>query len=283
VAGPDHYIPVRNGERSGEAASMGVMQWFGRSRDPAEAALEARVSALQTALVKCKEVASRWTRMRRELMAGTAVLFLVVGFTLGVYHEPIQQSLANLTARGGIVRPVEDADAAEAAYQKGNYETAIRLARPLAESGNARAQSLLGRMYSRGRGVAHDEIEAVKWLRRAADQGDATAQFTLGNLYAEGKGVPQDYVEAARLYRLAAERGDPQAQYNLGLSYAKGEGVAQDNVSAHAWFNIAASRFPASDTVGRGLAVSSRDAVASKMKPEELAEAQQRARQWTSK
>jgi TPR repeat protein len=262
---------------------MGLMQWFGLSRDPAEAALEARVSSLQTALVKCKEVASRWTRLGREMVAGTAVLFLIVGFTLGVYREPIQQSIANLTGKGGIVRPVEDADAAEAAYQKGNYETAIRIARPLAESGNARAQSLLGRMYSRGRGMPHDEIEAVNWLRRAADQGDPTAEFTLGNLYAEGKGVPQDYVEAARLYRLAAERGDPQSQYNLGLAYAKGEGVAQDNVSAHAWLNIAAARFPASDTINRSLAISSRDAVASKMKPEELAEAQQRAHQWTPK
>jgi Sel1 repeat len=259
---------------------MGLMQWIGLSRDPDEAALEARVSALQTALGKCKEVASRWARIRREIVVGTAVFFLIVGFTLGAYREPIQQSIAHLTGKGGIVRPVEDA---ETAYQKGNYEAAIRIARPLAESGNARAQSLLGRMYSRGRGLPHDEVEAVNWLRRAAEQGDAVAEFTLGNLYAEGKGVPQDYVEAARLYRLAAERGDPQAQYNLGLAYAKGEGVAQDNVSAHAWLNIATARFPASDAVNRNLAISSRDAVASKMKPEELAEAQQRARQWTPK
>ena len=43
------------------------------------------------------------------------------------------------------------------------------------------------------------------------------------------------------------------------------------------------ARFPPSDTVNRNLAISSRDAVASKMKPEEIAEAQQRAGQWTPK
>ena len=142
----------------------------------------------------------------------------------------------------GIVSPVRDANAAEVAYQKGNYETALRVARPLAEQGDARAQSILGRMYARGRGVPLDEVEAGNWFRGAADRGNAAAQLTLGNMYAEGRGVPQDYAEAARWYRVAADQGDPHAQYNLGLSYAKGEGISRDNVSAHMWFNIAASR-----------------------------------------
>ena len=93
----------------------------------------------------------------------------------------------------------------------------------------------------------------------------------------------QDYTEAAKWYRLAAEQGDPQAQYNLGLAYAKGEGLTEDNVSAHMWLNLAAARFPASDTVNRGVAVASREAVAGRMSPEEIADAQKRAREWTPK
>src|SRR5262249_16470566 len=71
------------------------------------------------------------------------------------------------------------------------------------------------------------------------------------------------------------------AQYNLGLSYAKGErtGGTPDNVSAYMWFNIAAASFAATDP-RRSTAVGDRDAVASKMTPEEIAEAQKRAREW---
>jgi TPR repeat protein len=99
-------------------------------------------------------------------------------------------------------------------------------------------------------------------------------------MYGEGRGVPQDYVEAARWYRLAAEQGDAQAQYNLGLAYARGEGVTQNVVDAHMWFNLAAARFPANDTRNRTAAVKNRDAVASEMSSEQLAEAQKRAREW---
>jgi uncharacterized protein len=263
---------------------MAFTRWFGLGRDRAEeAALEARVTALQTALTKCKEVAGRWAPVRREFMAATATLCLAAGFILGVYREPIAQTFMDLAVTVGIASPVHDATAAEVAYQKGKYETALRIARPLAEQGDARAQSLLGRMYSRGRGVPLDEAEAGNWFRSAAGRGNAGAQLTLGNMYAEGRGVPQDYAEAAKWYRLAAEQGDPQAQYNLGLSYAKGEGVSQSNISAHMWFNIAASRFASSDAASRGLATSNRDVVAKEMTSEEIAEAQKRARDWKPK
>jgi uncharacterized protein len=260
------------------------MQWFRLSRDRAdEAALEARVTALQTALAHCKQVATRWSRLRRGLVTATAVVFLTLGFTLGVYRETIERTFVHMGRAVGIVRPVVSADAAEAAYQKGNYETALRLALPLAEQNDAAAEAILGRMNARGRGVPINETEAVKWFRRAAEHGSASARFNLGNLYAEGKGVPQDYSEAAKWYRLAAEQGDAQAQYNLGLAYAKGEGVTEDNVSAHMWLNLASARFPASDAANRGVATASREAVANRMSPEELADAQKRAREWTPK
>src|SRR5262249_60718757 len=134
------------------------------------------------------------------------------------------------------------ADAANAAFMKADYTTAMSMARPLAEDGNARAQALLGQMFYRGRGVATDDREAAIWFRRAADQGNATAQFFLGGMYDEGRGVPQDYHESARWYQRAAEQGDGQAQYNLCLAYARGEGVEQNLVTAHMWFNLSASR-----------------------------------------
>jgi hypothetical protein len=260
------------------------MRWFGLDKRQAdEAALEARITALQTALAKCREVTDRWTSMRRELLGVIAVALLAVGFLGGVYRKPIEKAAVDLAVALRIVQPAMTTEAAEAAYQKGNYQQALRIARPLAEQGDARAQFVLGRILSRGRGAPLDETEAARWFRRAADQGSAAAQFSLGNMYDEGRGVPQDYAEAAKWYRAAAEQGDPQAEYNLGLAYAKGEGVPQDNISAHAWFNIAASRFPASDAGGRNLAVSNREAVAKQMTPEEIAQAQRRSREWAPK
>ena len=61
------------------------------------------------------------------------------------------------------------------AYEKADYTTALRLWRPLAEQGNARAQFNLGLMYANGRGVPQDYAQAVKWYRLAADQGIADA------------------------------------------------------------------------------------------------------------
>ena len=79
-----------------------------------------------------------------------------------------------------------------AAYKKGDYKTAMRLWKPLAEQGDASAQSNLGFMYSNGEGVPEDDKQAVKWYRLAAEQGHALAQSNLGLMYDEGDGVPED-------------------------------------------------------------------------------------------
>ena len=107
------------------------------------------------------------------------------------------------------------------AAKKGDYATALREFRPLAEQGNVYAQFNLGLMYNNGLGVTQDYSEAVKWYRKAAEQGHADAQYNLGVMYAEGQGVTQDYSEAMKWYRKAAEQGDANAQYNLGVMYEK--------------------------------------------------------------
>ena len=63
-------------------------------------------------------------------------------------------SLAAPVAAG----PLEDATAA---YDRGDYATALRLLRPLADQGDASAQFNLGVMYDNGRGRAAE-------LRRGA-------------------------------------------------------------------------------------------------------------------
>ncbi len=53
--------------------------------------------------------------------------------------------------------------AALAAYQRGDYATALREWRPLAEQGNAKAQYNLGFMYRYGLGVPQDDAAAWGW------------------------------------------------------------------------------------------------------------------------
>jgi PAS domain S-box-containing protein len=219
--------------------------------------------------------AQRWSAWH---VTTVATLFLVFGFVIAVGLKPLAPAISQRILAFGTEQPAQGVDAAYAAYQKGDHAVALRLVRPMAEQGDSRAQSLLGLIYFKGHGVQPDEAEAMKWYRRAADQGDADAQLEIGDMYYKGRGVAQDYSAAARWYRLAADRGNAAAQYNLGISYARGDGVPQDNVLAHMWFNLAATRFTTS--VSRGHAIALRDAVARKLSPEQIDNAQALAREW---
>ena len=68
------------------------------------------------------------------------------------------------------------------AAQRGDFGTAFREFRPLAEQGLASAQFNLGWMYRNGKGVLRDYKTAEKWCRLAAEQEHATAQDNLENL-----------------------------------------------------------------------------------------------------
>lgn len=63
----------------------------------------------------------------------------------------------------------------QSAYRKGQYEQSHNILRPLATSGNARAQFLLGRQYQLGQGVAKDMVKAWVWYRRAENNGHTEA------------------------------------------------------------------------------------------------------------
>ena len=62
-----------------------------------------------------------------------------------------------------------------AAYNRGDYATALPIFRSYATEGDAAGQVNLGVMYTNGRGVTQDDAEAVRWYRKAADQGIAKA------------------------------------------------------------------------------------------------------------
>jgi opacity protein-like surface antigen len=69
-------------------------------------------------------------------------------------------------------------DDAFVAHGRGDYAQALKIFRPLAEQGNAKAQSNLGVMYNNGQGVTQDYKEAVKWYGLATAQRDARGFYT---------------------------------------------------------------------------------------------------------
>ena len=153
------------------------------------------------------------------------------------------------------------------AHKQVDFKAALREYKPLAEQGDARAQSLLGGMYEMGHGVPQDDKAAVKWYRLAAEQGNMYAQYHLGAMYDLGQGVAQDDKAAVKWYRLAAEQGDASAQNKLGWMYGSGRGVPRDHVYAYMWFNLAAAS-------GNEQAVKTRDYLAKDMTSAQIGKAQ---------
>jgi uncharacterized protein len=108
-----------------------------------------------------------------------------------------------MSASPALAGSDRDFKAGRAAYDLYDNETAIRLWRPLAERGDARAQASLGFMYQNGFGVAQDFASAARWYGIAAEQGQADAQYSLGMLYLTGRGVQQSYMRAHMFCELA--------------------------------------------------------------------------------
>jgi len=125
-----------------------------------------------------------------------------------------------------------------------------------------------------------DYVTAFRKLRPLAERGQAEAQAILALMYQQGSGVPQDAVLAAHWYLSAAEQGHVGAQYQLGLLYDKGHGVPPSAVIAYKWLNLAAAR---AEPREREYYVRIRDAVASKLDAEQLAQAQWLATSWVPK
>jgi TPR repeat protein len=146
------------------------------------------------------------------------------------------------------------------------------LSTALAPSARADAFSQGARAYDRQKYFLAAEI-----LMPLAERWDVRAQTYIGVMYLRGRGVPQDFLVAAYWLHLAAGAGFPEAQYFLGLMYDKGQGVPQDFVMAHAWLNLAVAH---ADSRSRVHWVLMRDAVASKMTEAQLWEARKLAYEW---
>jgi len=104
----------------------------------------------------------------------------------------------------------------------GDFNKSITLLKKVAEQGYARAQSRLGHMYERGRGVKKDYTKAVYWYKKALAQGYAKAISRMGFIYERGLVEEINLYKAAELYRQAADKGEKLSTARLGYLYQTG-------------------------------------------------------------
>jgi localization factor PodJL len=119
--------------------------------------------------------------------------------------------------------------------------TALDKLTALANSGNAKAELLIGLKYIDGDGIPANPAEGAKWLQKSAAQNEPVAAYRLGTLYERGKGVPADAAKATHFYQVAAQAGNRKAMHNLAVAYAQGSGTTKNFAEAARWFSKAAA------------------------------------------
>jgi TPR repeat protein len=185
-------------------------------------------------------------------------------------------ALVLLCGLTGVVSADDYQDGLDAAL-RGHGAEAIAKFKKAGEAGNVRAQFMLGDIYRLGDDVPKDTKEALRWYQKAAEGGYIVSQHTLARMYELGRGVLQDHQKVIYWYTQGAESGDAQSQVQLGRIYHE----LQDYVKAHKWFNLAGTHFTSQMLIDA--ATKSRDDIAKKMSPQQMAEAQQLARDWKPK
>ncbi len=170
-----------------------------------------------------------------------------------------------------------DMDAARAAHERGEYETAFNEFEAESKTGNTEAMVMLGLYYAEGHhvkknqnksnewmltaadlgdpiamrnmamgykfGVGNlrkDEKKAFGWFMKAAELGDTEAEFDVALAYHYGIGANLNYIQAREWYIKAAEKNHDRAQYNLSAMYAGGIGVDKNQPEADKWLKMAA-------------------------------------------
>ena len=134
----------------------------------------------------------------------------------------------------------DSSDPGQSAYAAGRFIDALRIWRPRADHGDARAAFGLGLLYDLGEGVGQDAAAAYSWYRRAAEAGHVLAEFNLAVMSDSGTGTARNPTEAALWYARAAAHGYARAEYDLAQLYQVGDGVPRNLDMAARWYAVAA-------------------------------------------
>jgi TPR repeat protein len=127
----------------------------------------------------------------------------------------------------------DDVSAYYAAVARDDEREMLRTALRLAEAHKgAYWATIVGDLYWRGRGIAPDPAEAVKWYRRAAVRGGELAMLALARAHHAGKGADRD-AEAVNFWlSQAASRRQPRAILEGAIYLRRGMPYPRDKLLA---------------------------------------------------
>ena len=117
-------------------------------------------------------------------------------------------------------------------------------------SGLSKAEKKANNAYSKGSSAhaAKEYAKAMRLYKEAIKQGSSNGkpEYNIGLLYTGGRGVPKDEVEALRWYRIAARKGNEKAMSSIGVYYEEGDGGLSVNYAeALKWYRRAREARPA--------------------------------------
>ena len=145
--------------------------------------------------------------------------------------------IASALASLAVPSSAQGVKAGIVAWQKGDFEGAIGVWRPLAAKGDADAAFNLGQAYRLGKGVPISLGQAQQWYEIAARKGHLDAATSLGILLFQNG----NQVGAMRWLKQAADAGEPRAALLYGTALYNGDGVRADPVRAYSYVSRAAA------------------------------------------
>ena len=133
-------------------------------------------------------------------------------------------------------------EAALDAYQSGDIQTALSLAKTAARAGSSEAAVMAGHILRKGESGRIDMEQAKEWYERGAVKGHPDALVALGEMGLRGQGGVTEMQSVSYLTR-AAEAGRTDAMRALSDMYRLGQGVDADPEKARHWLEKAAQSF----------------------------------------
>lgn len=140
-------------------------------------------------------------------------------------HRRVILGLVLAATYSGVFAASDLADALRAIRLR-QFDKAIAIMTPMAQSGHADAQFALGSLYRSGSGVPVDHEGAFHWFEQAAGQGHAKAQFNLGYMLEQGLGTKRDPERADFWYHQAATQNHAMARARLENQNRSESGMA---------------------------------------------------------
>ncbi len=133
-------------------------------------------------------------------------------------------------------------EAALEAYQSGDIQSALSLAKTAARGGSSEAAVMAGHILRKGEAGRIDMKQAREWYERGAVKGHPDALVALGEMGLRSQGGVTKMESVSYLTR-AAEAGRTDAMRALSDMYRLGQGVQIDPERARHWLEKSAQSF----------------------------------------